>query len=191
MQIQISGHQIDIGDALRTHVEGELESAVSKYFDRPGEAQVTFSREGNAYHVEVRMHLSSGLFLNAKSESHDIYPAFEAAKTRLEKQLRRYKRRLKNHSANNKSSLPAENVASFVLAAPEESEEVAEDAQPIIIAEGTPEIPVLSVVDAVMRMDMSDASFFVFRNGTEGGINLVYRREDGNIGWIDTSRDAG
>ena len=189
MQIQITGHQIDIGDALRTHVRDELEAAVSKYFDRPGEAHVTFSRSGPAFHVDCRVHLSSGLLLNAKHEGHDIYPTFDGAKDRLEKQLRRYKRRLKNHGANHKSALPAENVASFVIAAPDDSEEVPEDHQPMIVAEGATEVPALSVGDAVMRMDMSDAPFYIFRNGANRGINLVYRREDGNIGWIDTSRD--
>ncbi|MEQ9528831.1 MAG: sigma 54 modulation/S30EA ribosomal C-terminal domain-containing protein, partial [Parvibaculaceae bacterium] len=108
----------------------------------------------------------------------------------LEKRLRRYKRRLKNHNNNNKAELPAESYPSFVIEAGDEHAEIAEDAQPVIIAEGTTAIPVLSVGDAVMQMDLSDAPFVVFRSGTAGGLNLVYRRPDGNIGWIDTSRDA-
>ncbi len=96
----------------------------------------------------------------------------------------------KNHNNNNKAELPAESYPSFVIEAGDEHAEIAEDAQPVIIAEGTTAIPVLSVGDAVMQMDLSDAPFVVFRSGTAGGLNLVYRRPDGNIGWIDTSRDA-
>ena len=128
--------------------------------------------------------------VNAQGAASEVYASFEAALERLEKRLRRYKRKLKNHNNNNKPPLPAESFPSFVIEAGDEHEEIPEDAQPVIIAEGTTSVPILSVGDAVMRMDLSDAPVVVFRTGSGGGLNLVYRREDGNIGWIDTGRDV-
>lgn len=190
MQVQVSGHHLDVGDALRTHATERLEAAVTKYFDRPVDGQVTFTKQGYEFRADCSAHLSSGLRVNAQGAANEVYASFDAALERLEKRLRRYKRRLKNHNNSNKVELPAESYPSFVLQGGDEHEEVAEDAQPVIIAEGTTSIPVLSVGDAVMQMDLSDAPFIVFRNGNPGGLNLVYRRTDGNIGWIDTSRDA-
>lgn len=190
MQVQVSGHHLDVGDALRTHATERLEAAVTKYFDRPVDGQVTFTKQGHEFRADCAAHLSSGLRVNAQGSANEVYASFEAALERLEKRLRRYKRRLKNHNNHNKVELPAESYPSFVIEAGDEHAEIAEDAQPVIIAEGTTSIPVLSVGDAVMQMDLSDAPFVVFRSGTAGGLNLVYRRPDGNIGWIDASRDA-
>lgn len=190
MQVQVSGHHLDVGDALRTHATERLEAAVTKYFDRPVDGQVTFTKQGHEFRADCSAHLSSGLRVNAQGSANEVYASFEAALERLEKRLRRYKRRLKNHNNHNKAELPAESYPSFVIEAGDEHAEIAEDAQPVIIAEGTTSIPVLSVGDAVMQMDLSDAPFVVFRSGTAGGLNLVYRRPDGNIGWIDASRDA-
>jgi ribosomal subunit interface protein len=190
MQVQVSGHHLDVGDALRTHATERLEAAVTKYFDRPVDGQVTFSKQGHEFRADCSAHLSSGLRVNAQGSANEVYASFEAALERLEKRLRRYKRRLKNHNNTNKAELPAEAYPSYVIEAGDEQEEIAEDAQPVIIAEGTTAIPVLSVGDAVMQMDLGDAPFVMFRSGSEGGLNLVYRRTDGNIGWIDTGRDA-
>lgn len=190
MQVQVSGHHLDVGDALRTHATERLLAAVAKYFDRPIDGQITFSKQGHEFRADCSAHLSSGLLVNAQGAATEIYAAFDLALERLEKRLRRYKRKLKSHYNNNKAELPAESYPSFVIDAGDEQEEVDEDAQPVIIAEGTTTVPVLSVGDAVMQMDLSDTTFVIFRNGTAGGINLVYRRPDGNIGWIDTSRDA-
>ena len=189
MQVQVSGHHLDIGDALRTHVTDRLEAAVGKYFDRPVDANVTITKDGFNYRADCAVHLSSGMYVKAEGQATEVYASFDAALERLEKRLRRYKRKLKNHNHNNKPELPAETVPSFVISAIAEHEEVDEDTQPVIIAEGTTDIPQLSVGDAVMRMDLSDAPFVMFRNG-DGGLNLVYRRQDGNIGWVDTSRDS-
>jgi len=190
MQVQVSGHQLDVGDALRSYVTEKLDAAVSKYFDRPGDAKITFSKEGTAYHVECAVHLGALLHMNSRAEGHEIYACFDQAVARMEKQLRRYKRRLKGHSNGEaRSGVPAETVPSFVIAATDEEEEVAADAQPVIIAEETTAIPSLSVGDAVMQMDFADVPFVVFRNGKSGGLNLVYRRKDGHIGWIDAAQD--
>lgn len=190
MQVQVSGHHLDVGDALRTHATEQLRASVNKYFDRPVDGTVTFSKQAHEFRADCSVHLSSGFLVNAQGTATEVYAALDVALERLEKRLRRYKRRLKSHSNHNKPVLPAESYPSFIIDAGDEQEEVAEDAQPVIIAEGTTEIPVLSVGDAVMKMDLGDAAFVIFRNGTAGGINLVYRRPDGNIGWIDTSRDA-
>lgn len=189
MQVQVSGHHLDIGDALRTHVTDRLEAGVGKYFDRPVDGNVTITKDGFNYRADCAVHLSSGMYVKAEAQATEVYAAFDAALDRLEKRLRRYKRKLKNHNNQNKPALPAETVPSFVIEAVAEHEEVGEDTQPVIIAEGTTDIPRLSVGDAVMRMDLSDAPFVMFRN-SDGGLNLVYRRQDGNIGWVDTSRDS-
>ena len=190
MQVQVSGHHLDVGDALRAHATERLQAAVTKYFDRPVDGQVTFSKQGHEFRADASAHLSSGMRVNAQGAASEVYASFEAALERLEKRLRRYKRKLKNHNNNNKPPLPAESFPSFVIEAGDEHEEIPEDAQPVIIAEGTTSVPILSVGDAVMRMDLSDAPVVVFRTGGGGGLNLVYRREDGNIGWIDTGRDV-
>lgn len=188
MEVQVSGHHLDVGDALSTHVAERLDASVSKYFDRSIKGHVTFTKEGFEVKVDCSVHLDSGMHINTQGRATDPYAAFEAAAERLDKRLRRYKRRLKSHASGAKAELPAESFPSFVIDASNE-EELADDAQPIIIAEGTTTVPSLSVVDAVMHMDLDNSTFKVFRNGATGGLNLVYRRDDGHIGWIDASRD--
>lgn len=189
MQVQVSGHHLDVGDALRTHVAERLDQSVGKYFDKPIDGHVTFTKEGHEFRADCSVHLNSGMRIQTQDRAGDPYVSFDGAVEKLEKRLRRYKRRLKSHSNSNKPELPAEAALSFVIEAGNEHEEAPVDDQPVIIAEGTTAIPRLSVGDAVMQMDLIDAPFFVFRNGATGGINLVYRREDGHIGWIDTGRD--
>lgn len=189
MQVQVSGHHLDVGDALRVHVTERLELSVGKYFDNPTDAHVTFTKEGYETKADCIVRLNSGTSVNTQGRAADPYAAFDAAMERLDKRLRRYKRRLKSHANTNKPVLPAESVRSFVLDVGNEQDEVGEDDQPVIIAEGTTSIPRLSVGDAVMRMDLSDANFIVFRNGAASGLNVVYRRDDGHIGWIDASLD--
>lgn len=190
MQVQVSGHHLDVGDALRSHVADRLDASVGKYFDKPIDGHVTLTKEGYEVKADCAVHLNSGMRINTQGRAADPYIAFDEAVERLEKRLRRYKRRLKSHANGNKPELPAESFPSFVLDAGDEHEEMADDAQPIIIAEGTTSVPRLSVVDAVMHMDLGNSKFVVFRNGATGGLNLVYRREDGHIGWIDASRDS-
>lgn len=188
MHVQVTGIHLDVGVALRTHVIEQLEASVGKYFDRPVDGQVTLTKEGHEFRVDCAVHLSSGMRLNAQARAVDVYASFDAATEKLVKQLRRYKRRLKDHHNSNKSPLPAEDVPSFVIQAQEIDEPEASN-PPIIIAEGTTTIPRLSVGDAVMQMDISELPFVMFRSGANGGVNIVYRRDDGNIGWIDASRD--
>ena len=186
MRYQISGKQIDIGTALQTHVETELGQAVDKYAGRPTDATVVFSRSGAEYACEAVVHLSTGLTTQAKGQAHDIYAAFDSACQKIEKQLRRYKRRLKNHHRERSAPVESFGASSYILASSEEAEESEpESLQPIIVAEMETKVPSLSVGEAVMQMELAGAPVLVFRNEGHNGVNVVYRRDDGNIGWID------
>jgi ribosomal subunit interface protein len=186
MQIQINGKQIDVGDALRTHVATRLEAAVGKYADRAVDATVTFSRDGAFFKADAQVHLPTGLVTQAKGSDADIYAAFEGCAERIEKQLRRYKRRLKDHHAARPQPIEAMAAPAYVIA----GEDHAEDAEPatldpVIVAEMTVAIKKMSVGEAVMQMELAHAPFLMFRNERHGGLNIVHRREDGAIGWID------
>lgn len=186
MQIKVSGKQIDVGDALRTHVDDSLVSAVGKYFDRPVDAHVVFSRNGHAIKCDASVHLPTGLTAQAHAESADIYAAFEQATDRIEKQLRRYKRRLRDHHQSRKDPIELIEAQSYVLQSQDDDESGASDgAQPVIIAETTTGIKSLTVGEAVMQMELSHAPFLMFRNDANGRINIVFQRDDGNVGWID------
>lgn len=188
MRYQISGKQMDVGEALQTHVKSELGETFDKYAQRPTDATVVFSRDASTYHCEVTVHLSTGLNVAAKGHSHDVYPAFEAARERMDKQVRRYKRRLRDHHRDRRGPVEFGGASMYVLAADEGTDE-AEPAslQPIIIAETEAKIPSLSVGEAVMQMELAHAPLLVFRNEKHGGVNVVYRRDDKNVGWIDPS----
>lgn len=185
MRIQVSGKHIDIGDALRTHVEGRLNEAVAKYFDRPVEAVVTFCRDRHQFIADSSVHLSTGMTVQAKAKADEIYASFEGAVDRMEKQLRRYKRRLKDHHRDRQSPIEAFGAASYILAGGEHDAEEPESLQPVIVAEMETPVPSLSVGEAVMQMELAGAPLLVFRNEAHGGVNVVYQRDDGNIGWID------
>ena len=184
MQISVVGKQIDIGESLRTHVDTVLEGGVAKYFGRPGQAHVTFSREGNGFRCDCAIHLDSGILLKSSGSKPDIYASFEAAADRMETRLRRYKRRLKNHHSDYQPQ-EAFSAADYVIAAEPEHEEEPESLQPVVIAETKTDIRTCTVGEAVMHMDLADTPVIVFRNSAHGGINVVYRRSDGNLGWVD------
>lgn len=191
MQYQISGKQIDIGNALQTHVKAELGSVVDKYAERPTDAQVVFSRHAHEFVCEATIHLSTGLTAQAKAKSTEIYGAFDKCSDKMEKQLRRYKRRLKDHHKDRTQPVELFGAASYILASDDtKSEAEPETLQPIIIAEMETKVPELSVGEAVMQMEIGDAPLLLFRNEGNSGINVVYRRDDGNIGWIDPN-EAG
>ena len=186
MRYQISGKQIDIGDALQTHVKSELGSIVEKYAGRPTDANIIFSRDAHEYVCEATVHLSTGLTAQAKAHATEIYAAFDSCGDKMDKQLRRYKRRLKDHHRERAVPVELSGAASYILAAGEGTEESEpESLQPMIIAEMETNIPSLSVGEAVMQMELAGAPVLVFQKEETGGVNVVYRREDGNIGWID------
>lgn len=186
MRYQISGKQIDIGEALQTHVKEELGESVKKYAERPTDAQVVFSKSGHEFVCEATVHLSTGLTASAKAHSTEIYGAFDACNEKMEKQLRRYKRRLKDHHKDRSEPVELYGASSYILASDDGADtQEPETLQPMIIAEMQTKIATLSVGEAVMQMELAGAPVLVFRNEGKEGINVVYRREDGNIGWID------
>lgn len=186
MRYQISGKQIDVGEALQTHVKSELGGTFEKYAQRPTDATVFFSRDASSFHCDATVHLSTGLTVSAKGHSHEIYAAFEAARERMDKQVRRYKRRLRDHHRDRREPVEFAGAAMYVLAAENGSDDAEPDTlQPIIIAETETKIPSLSVGEAVMQMELAGAPLLVFRNEKHGGVNIVYRRDDKNVGWID------
>lgn len=191
MRYKITGKQIDIGEALQTHVKQELNEVVSKYAERPTDANVVFSRDAHEHVCEATVHLSTGLTAQAKASAVDIYAAFDSCNEKMEKQLRRYKRRLKNHHRDRAEPVAHFGASTYILASSEESETPeSEDMQPIIVAEMESRVPSISVGEAVMQMELAEAPVLVFRNEKHGGVNVVYRREDGNIGWIDPTLDT-
>ena len=187
MRIQVSGKQIDIGDALRTHVEDRLMEAVGKYFDRPVDAVVTFSKDRHEFCADSSVHLPTGMIVQAKARAGEIYASFEGALERMEKQLRRYKRRLRDHHRAREEPILAMDAQSYILEGGLDDEDYTEPdtLQPVIVAEMETRVPHLSVGEAVMQMELAGAHLLVFRNDAHGGVNVVYTREDGNIGWID------
>lgn len=186
MRYQITGKQIDIGNALQTHVKAELGSVLEKYAGRPTDANVVFSKSGHEYVCESVVHLSTGLTAQANAHATEIYAAFDGCLEKMDKQLRRYKRRLKDHHRERSQPVELSDAGSYILAPTDESGEADQDTvNAMIIAETETKILSLSAGEAVMQMELANAPALVFRNEKHGGINVVYRREDGNIGWVD------
>jgi len=197
MQLTVAGKQIDVGDALRSHIEASLNSILGKYFGTAIEAHVVVSKEAYLIRGEISVHIGRGIVVNAHAAASEVYPAFDAAAERVAKQLRRYKRRLRDHHAKTREPTAAnERAMAYVLAPEVEGTEeeapetpAADGGGPAVIAEMSTELPSLTVGEAAMRMDLADASVLLFRNRSHGELNLVYRRPDGNIGWIDPELD--
>lgn len=190
MDIQITGKGIDLGEALQTHVQDAMTSGVRKYFDRGAEASIFFGKDGSFFTAESTVHLASGVFLAANGRGPDAYGAFDASMEKLEKRVRRYKRRLKDHHSKERTPLPAEMASSYVIQGPEPSaeEETAEGADaPLVIAEAETSVREMTVTDAVMQLDLGETPVVVFRNAGNGVLSVVHRRDDGNIGWIEAA----
>ena len=186
MRYQISGKQIDIGNALQTYVQDELNGIVQKYAERPTDANIVFSKSGSEFVCEATVHLSTGLTASAKGHAHEIHAAFDSTSDKMEKQLRRYKRRLKDHHQERSEPVEYSGASSYILASDQESEDSEpETLQPMIVAEMEARVQSLSVGEAVMQMELAGAPVLVFKNEGNNGLNVVYRREEGNIGWID------
>lgn len=187
MSLRISGKNIEIGDAYRTHVEGRVGDAIGKYFAGGFSGRVVLERDGTGYRVDCALHLDSGADLHAEGRGHEIYPTFDQAAERIEKQLRRYKRKLKDHYPRNGAQDMDANYT-VLAATPDEDEELEADYKPMVIAEETKALRTMSVSGAVMAMDLAESQVVVFRHAGHGGVNIVYRRRDGNIGWIDPAQ---
>lgn len=189
MRYQITGKHIDVGEALQTYVQDELTVVVQKYAERPTEAMVTFSKSGAEHVCEATVHLSTGLTVSAKGQAFEIYPCFDSCCEKMEKQLRRYKRRLKDHHKDRSQPVEDSGASSYVIATNEaENDDEPDSLTPIIIAEMQTRIPSISVGEAVMQMELAQAPVLVFKNEGSEGVNVVYRRDDGNIGWIEPER---
>jgi len=183
MEITVKGKHLDIGDALRGHIEEQIETSVSKYFERAIDATVIISKEASAFRADISAHPGRGILVQGHHQAADAYAAFDGAAARIAKQLRRYKRRLQDHHKNGANTgVPAQ----YSILEPEsEDEEVSVEGQPAIVADMPHDIATLTVGQAVMRMDLADNPVLMFKNSAHGGFNVVYRRADGNIGWID------
>lgn len=178
MQIIITGQQINLGDNLRSYAEKALDAAVSKYFADAISADVRVIKEGEEIKTDITVHPISGALVKVTGYSADAYASFDGAVAKLSRQLSRYKNRLTDHRAE-----PVEMVDMAVIDAKEDEEEVGD--APVIIAEMQTELPICTVSGAVMRMDLAGLPALMFKNSAHGGLNMVYRRVDGNIGWID------
>ena len=193
MQITVSGKQVELSDALRVRVSDHLDVIATKYFDHALEAQVTFSRARSFFICDINVHAGRGLRLRGEGEAADANSAFDDAAEHIAKRLRRYRRRVNEHARDSANRERPEAARQYILqqedagtasAANGGSETVA---YATVIAEQVTEISLLSVSEAVMRMDLADQPVLMFRNSTTGELNVVYRRSDGNIGWIDPS----
>jgi len=188
MHITVAGKQIDVGDALRLHAEAALEDIADKYFGNAIEAHVVFSREAHLIRCDLQVHVGRGILVRSEDEADDAYLAFDGAAERIGKRLRRYKRRLRDHGRTDERARRDQPGRTYVLQA-EGGDETAEpedaESQPVVIAEMDTPIPQLSVSEAVMRLDLADLPTLLFHNSARGTLNVVYRRRDGNIGWID------
>jgi ribosomal subunit interface protein len=184
MTLRVSGKNMDIGETLRSQIAIRVEQAVRRYFDGGFGGYAVVEREGTAFRTHCSLHLDSGVDLQASATSHDPYASADLSSERIEKRLRRYKRRLKGHRpAASPSS--GEEASYTVLASPEADEDLPDGFQPMVVAEKKTKLQRLSVGDAVAELDMSGAPVVVFRHATSGRTNIVYRRLDGHIGWVD------
>lgn len=197
MQVQVTGKHVDVGDALRTRVSDELSSSIGKYFDRGGGADVVVSREGHSFKVDCAVTLASGQQLTSHGLGGDAYMAVGAAISKMETRIRRYKRRLKDH--HHQALAKQQETAAYYVLQPTDFEDEDEGdggladslgsfPEPMVIAETETPFRTMTVSMAVMQLDLTEAQAIVFRNAAHGGFSVVYRRTDGNIGWIDPER---
>ena len=196
MQVQVTGKHVDVGEALRERVSDEISSRIEKYFDRGGGADVVVYREGSSFKVDCAVTLANGQQLTTHGLGGDAHMAFDVAVQKMEKRVRRYTRRLMDHHLQAQAK-QAETAAYFVIQANEDDEwaepqDEAEDLrfpEPVVIAETEQQIRTLTVAMAVMDLEVTESQTIVFRNAAHGGFSVVYRRSDGNIGWIDPERN--
>ncbi|MGV1759202.1 ribosome-associated translation inhibitor RaiA [Rhizobium sp. P44RR-XXIV] len=187
MSVRVSGKHMEIGDSFRQRIEDQIGMAVTKYFDGGYSGQVTVQKSSSRFAADCKLHLDSGVVLHAAGEAMDPQLAFDAASARIEKRLRRYKRKLKDHQAGNHINGQAEVAYTVMDGVPDDDEEIAADFAPVIVAESTKQLKTMSVATAVMALDMTDEPLLLFRSPGKEHLNIVYRRQDGNIGWIDAA----
>ena len=187
MGLRISGKHMEIGDAFRTRIESRIGESIEKYFDGGYSGHVTVEKSGPRFSADCVIFLDSGMGLQAEGRAYDPQAAFDAASDRIEKRLRRYKRKLRSYegAASDRGGDMAYRIMAPVVA--DEDDEVPEDYSPAVVAESTVALKTMSVAHAIIELDTKDSPVFVFRNAGNDQVNIVYRRADGNIGWIDPS----
>jgi ribosomal subunit interface protein len=190
MQISVSGKGVDVGEALRTHIENQIEEHVKKYIDRVTHMNTVVSREAHLFRVDITGNLGThaGVVVRGRGESEEVYAAFDQALERISKQLRRYKRKLTNHHKGDE--MPEPRRGKKTVLKPETGEQEDDKHSGLVIAEKPTEIETLTVSQAVMKMDLQDLPALMFFNKAHGGLNVVYRRVDGNISWVDPEGKA-
>jgi ribosomal subunit interface protein len=186
MNLRISGKHMEIGDAFRSRIEDRISEAIDKYFDGGFSGHVTVEKSGSRFAADCMVRLDTGISLQSTGEAQEPVSAFDVAAEKFEKRLRRYKRKLKSHHADGADSEPTD-MAYRIVAAIADEEEVPEDFAPAVVAESTLSLKSMTVAAAVIELDTKDSPVYVFRNAGNDHVNVVYRRSDGNIGWIDTS----
>ena len=190
MTLRVSGKNMDVGEALRTKAEGHFDGVVKKYFDGGYTGHLTLEPEGSGFCADCMVHLDSGAMLQASAYGGDAISAYEILTETIEKRLRRYNRKLKQHHKTNGNGVDTLEAQSYILQSPEDDEELGDDYSPPVIAETTKNLRQMSVEEAVMELDLTQADVVMFRHAGHGGLNVVYRRADGNIGWIDPALRA-
>lgn len=185
--MQINGKQIDIGDSLRSHASNKTKELIIKYSKSATDCSISFSKDRHEYFCDISIHLATGITVQARGKATDIYDSFEKSLDKISKQLRRYKRRLKNHHNDRKQPIEFINANSYIISSHIENDllDEKESLKPLIIAEMQTKIPTVSVGEAVMQMELSGSNMLIFRNSSHQKINIVHIRDDGNIGWVD------
>lgn len=191
MSVRVSGKHMEIGESFRQRIEDAVGLAVTKYFDGGYSAQVTVQKSTSHFSCDCKLHLDTGVVLHAAGEANEPQGSFDAAAARIEKRLRRYKRKLRDHHAGAPTRTVEEIPYTVMDAVPDEDDEVPDDYAPTIVAESSKQIKTMSVANAVMALDMTDEPVLLFRSPGTEYLNIVYRRHDGNIGWIDAAAIKG
>ena len=194
MTVRISGKSINVGEALRGRVSARTDEVLRKYFDGNYSGHITLSKDGFGFRTDCALHLDSGITLEADCNAPDAYASADQALLMIEKRLRRYKSRLKDRSARKahvasealaEMNAPALDASSYVIEAPSEGDDEVTGYNPVIIAESSTSLKRFSVSEAVMELDLTGVPCIVFQHGSSGRVNIIYRRSDGNIGWVD------
>jgi ribosomal subunit interface protein len=188
MPLRVSGKNLDIGESLRRHVLDKIEAIFARYFDGLVSGHVVISPEGSGYRADCALRLSSGMGLQAEGKAQEPYASFENALDKIERRLRRYKTRLKEHQVSSQAAAEGRarlEVANYMIEAPADSDEALGDSNPVVVAEGSLPLKSLSVASAVAELDLSGAPLVMFQHAGSARVNVVYRRADGAIGWLD------
>lgn len=185
MSFRITGRNMNLGESLTQRIETRVEATVSKYFDGGYSGHATLEKQGSSFAADCMVHLDTGAVLQASDRAADATAAFEGAAERIEKRLRRYKRRLRDHHGRARKEYADVEASLTVMAPPVEEDDGTEDYAPLVVAEGSTSVRTQTVAMAVMQLDLMDEPVNVFRNAASGAVNVVYRRADGNVGWVD------